>query len=129
MTITGAFEAEYYCRACNWIGDKKDCFKGEVLDICCGNGILTCFIAMQHPECQIIYVDCVANSINIARQIADKLHISNVRFEQSSVVDIVDKKKYDTIFSSLTAVENLTHRVKEPQEDGYVRTMRKGSLG
>lgn len=53
----------------------------SVLDVGCGIGILTTFYAQQHPDCAVLGIDRSPASIDLARQRARELGVTNLRFE------------------------------------------------
>lgn len=94
---------------------KKDAFiAGDILDIGCGNGILTCFLALQHPDARITGLDLSLKAVSVAKELSRSLPINNIHFvtpEESS------QEKYDTLFSCRTVHENAAWKAlcKEPK--------------
>ena len=122
MTITSAYSADYYRKVCNWLFDNKDCIKGRVLDVGCGNGIITCFIASRFPECHVVGIDCVEDAIKVAQQLAKKLQLTNVEFITADIREYEPEEKFDTVFSSLTMASFITETFEEPSKYGYTKT-------
>lgn len=79
-------------------------FGNKVLDIGCGNGIITSFIARSFLESSITGMDLLHNPIQTARHIAESLHISNVCFIQT---DTPPESGYDTVVSIRAMHENI----------------------
>ena len=52
-----------------WIEENRELFGERILDIGCGTGILSCFIAKLLPDSRIISIDRSQNCINIANKI------------------------------------------------------------
>lgn len=54
---------------------------GPVVDLGCGPAEITCELAVRHPELQFVGIDHSPAAIARARANADRLRLSNVRFE------------------------------------------------
>ncbi|MDD5792307.1 MAG: class I SAM-dependent methyltransferase [Erysipelotrichaceae bacterium] len=80
-------------------------FEGEVLDVGCGNGILTCFIAKMNPEAFVLGIDQNREAIEVARSLASSLKLDNIAFENKEMSEISDK--YDHVLSIRTVHENI----------------------
>lgn len=78
----------------------------NILDIACDNGIVTCFYGILYPEAQVLGIDIGGNSIKCAKELAEKLALKNVKFEQ---VDIKKLSKVckDTRFDIMSSVRSL----------------------
>ena len=60
---------------------KYDSFcAGELVDIGCGNGILTCFLALRHPEAVVTGIELSQNAVLAASELAARLQVDNVQF-------------------------------------------------
>lgn len=79
-------------------------WEGEVFDIGCGNGILTCFLALRHPGSPFTGLDLSQNAVSVAEELAKKLQLHNVHFTASGD----PQKMCDTLFSCRTAHENIS---------------------
>lgn len=73
---------------------------GSVLDFGCGPGILTTFYARSFPFVRFIGVDRSPGSIAVARERADRLNLSNVRFECSDLEGKSVDDRVDAIVAS-----------------------------
>jgi hypothetical protein len=80
------------------------------LDLGCGIGILTTFYAQQHPDCAILGIDRSPASIALARQRAQELGLSNLRFE---CLDI-DQQALAGEFDLVIATHTLLQAEREP---------------
>lgn len=86
-----------------FIEDHRECFGKTILDIGCGDGYLTCFIAFLFPESTVIGLDKAPGSERIGQCIADQLGLTNVTFVNKSFAAYTKKnRKFDTVFSSRT---------------------------
>ncbi|MDD6154345.1 MAG: class I SAM-dependent methyltransferase [Eubacteriales bacterium] len=124
LYVSGLSAGNYYREACAWIMENKEYFHGRVLDLGCDNGLLTCFIAKQFPDCQVTGIDRVSKSIDVAKSLADRLSLSNVTFEAADLDDYKPEEKFDLVFSSLTVVENMQYTVEEPEFYGFTSPIR-----
>ena len=73
-----------------------------IVDIGCGNGIISCFLAKTFPESKIIGQDLNANAIACARELATKLELSNTEFIEGDANSLslpVEPASIDLIFS------------------------------
>lgn len=80
-------------------------FEGRVLDVGCGNGIITCFIALLNPDAMVYGIDKNKEAISIAKKIASELKLDNVFFENKEMKDA--KEQYDHVISIRTVHENI----------------------
>jgi SAM-dependent methyltransferase len=74
----------------------------SVLEVGCDNGILLCMFAELFPDAQFIGIDPCEPAINIARERAKSLGLTNIEFQVASVETIVkapDRSAFDLIFS------------------------------
>lgn len=77
---------------------------GDILDMGCGNGILTCFLARIHPDSSVTGLDLSRNAVAAAEELAGRLQADNVRF---ACPQPSRQKEYDTLFSCRTVHENV----------------------
>lgn len=77
---------------------------GDILDMGCGNGILTCFLALLHPDTSVTGLDLSQNAVSTATELSKTLHLNNIQLIRPSGHL---QKKYDTLFSCRTVHENI----------------------
>ena len=116
ISFTGDSDGDYLRTVCNWIRDNKNLFGKRILEVGCDCGILTCFLAKEFPDSQIVAIDHFPEGLEIGRQIATNLGLQNIEFQCEDVVDC--EKKYDTVFSSRTMHEN--HETKQIEDSRYL---------
>ena len=81
--------------------------EGDLFDIGCGNGILTCFLALRCPDLSVTGLELSRNAVTVAEELAGSLQLGNVRFFVSGVSG---QRQCDTLFSSRTVHENIKWR-------------------
>ena len=126
MTFSGLYESDYYRKAINFYSSQADHIKGNILDIGCDNGILTCYLARKFPNSKVVGVERIGYSLAIARELAEKLGLSNVSFIETELSEFNPEEKFETITSSRTLSENSTG-VIEPSLYGFTKTLREVS--
>lgn len=87
---------------------------GDIYDIGCGNGILTCFLALRHPACVITGFELSQNAVSVAEGLADRLQAGNVHFTSQ---EVQGRGQCDTLFSCRTVHENVAWKAlcEEPK--------------
>ncbi len=105
LVYTGCFIADYLRYFFNWIEDNRDMFGHEILDIGCHNGVTTCYLAQQFPDSVVIGIDRVGKSVEVSKQLAERLGLKNVEFLQTDVKNMKGRQ-FDTVVSSRVLQEN-----------------------
>jgi SAM-dependent methyltransferase len=77
---------------------------GRIVELGCGSGLISCFMASRHPDHTIVGVDSCREAVAAATEIAARLKLTNVEFWHSSVLDPPDEK-FDTVIGVTVAVE------------------------
>lgn len=104
------YDRVFFRRAMEALLRYEQFFAGDILDMGCGNGILTCFLARIHPDASVTGLDLSQAAVSAARELAGRLQADNVRFACSQAPG---QKKYekndyhDTVFSCRTVHENV----------------------
>ena len=101
------YDCVFFRRVMEYLLRQEAFFEGDIFDIGCGNGILTCFLALQHPDSLVTGIELSPNAVSVAEELAERLQVSNVRFIGS---ETVRQKKCDTLFSCRTVHENVAWR-------------------
>ncbi|MCA9801799.1 MAG: class I SAM-dependent methyltransferase [Cyanobacteria bacterium HKST-UBA02] len=73
-----------------------------IVDIGCGNGVLSCYLASRYPGAQIIGLDISSEAVSCSIKLAEKLGIENARFLESSAEETAGSlagEKADLIMS------------------------------
>ncbi len=115
------YDRVFFRRAMEALLRYEQFFAGDILDMGCGNGILTCFLARIHPDASVTGLDLSQAAVSAARELAGRLQADNVRFACSQAPG---QKKYekndyhDTVFSCRTVHENVKWRplIEEKKE-------------
>jgi SAM-dependent methyltransferase len=101
----------------SWLVNENVWPPSQVLDLGCENGVLSCFYAMLWPNAEIIGVDQSASAIAAARELANRLNLRNVCFEQRGAREFLDANagRFQVIAATLVMHEFLAgKRAREP---------------
>ena len=69
----------------------------EALDIGCGSGKAVCALAQVFPNSQFTGYDLCEDAIAAARAEADRLQLTNVRFESRDITQLEEPHRYDLV--------------------------------
>ena len=83
----------------------QDIVKGRVADLGSGMGLTSCFMAWNWPECHVTAVEITPNGNIRAKEIAERLGITNIEFIEHDLGDIEQVSKFDLVTTFLTAHE------------------------
>jgi len=83
--------------------------RSAILDLGCGAGYMSTWLALQDESIHVVGVDCSAKMIKSARRHADRLGIKNVRFFRADIEGMLPEGAFDCVIDSATLqyVENL----------------------
>lgn len=91
VTAVRVLEADYrrYIRTLEKFAALKPVLKPpeRVLDLGCGSGVITLWLATLYPDAELIGIDWSEGCIRMAEHFQQKLHLSNVRFQCASYED------------------------------------------
>lgn len=106
MSILAAsfYDRVFFRRVMEYLLRYDTYWTGDIVDIGCGNGILTCFLALQRPGSVITGLELSGNAVAVAEALAKKLQVNNVHFT-SQVMSV--QGQCDSLFSCRTAHENV----------------------
>ncbi|MCI9144477.1 MAG: methyltransferase domain-containing protein [Lachnospiraceae bacterium] len=112
------YDRVFFKRAAEYLLKQDSFFAGDIFDMGCGNGILTCFLALQHPDSSVTGLDLSPGAVRVARELAGKIELQNVRFMPTgeTICEHEDAAPQelpgmcDTLFSCRTAHENAAWR-------------------
>ena len=74
------YDRVFFRRAMEALLRYEQFFAGDILDMGCGNGILTCFLARIHPDASVTGLDLSQAAVSAAQELAGRLRTDNVRF-------------------------------------------------
>jgi SAM-dependent methyltransferase len=80
LDITSQYESRLYRDFVEWLVREGYGAPNWILDVGCGNGILTCLVATLFPESKIVGIDVEPGGIDIGKSIVATLGLSNVEF-------------------------------------------------
>lgn len=113
LIYTGEYDADILRKTCNYIAEHIECFGTKILDVGCDCGLMSCFLAYTFPESEVFAIDRGGNGLEIGKQIAEKLGLSNISFQKALLSDL-DKDAYDTVFSMRLLQENRMDDDRDP---------------
>lgn len=98
------YDRVFFRRTMEYLLRYDSFWSGDIFDIGCGNGILTCFLALQHSDGVVTGLEISSNAISVAEELAERISADNVHFSKT---DALQQGKCDTLFSSRTVHENV----------------------
>lgn len=101
------YDRVFFRRVMEYLLKYDRFFSGDICDIGCGNGVLTCFLALRHSDSDVTGLELSRNAVLTAKKLAERLHVGNVHFTFS---EVPCKKQCDTLFSCRTVHENVAWR-------------------
>lgn len=127
------YDRVFFRRAMECMLQYERFWQGDIFDMGCGNGILTCFLALRYPASAVTGFDLSRNAVSVATELAGRLCVSNARFAEAKAAGQMsnahfaevqaagqahdahyasadDMGKCDTLFSCRTAHENVPWR-------------------
>lgn len=75
------------------------------LDLGCGGGVATCFLASLHPHARVVGVDASPTAITTARAMATDLGLHNIDFVVADIEDFDQGPDFDLVMSSAVWAE------------------------
>lgn len=96
------YDRVFFRRVMEYLLRYDACCTGDIFDIGCGNGILTCFLAQRNPDSAITGFELSPNAVSVAKELAARLHVDNVHFTGHGV-----QGQCDTLLSCRTVHENV----------------------
>lgn len=105
MLMSSFQDGDIIRNTCAWLNSIRGEFGPTVLDVGCGNGIITCFLATILPNSTFLAVDRSANAIAVAKQLRTSLNLQNIMFMNCDYKKL-EGKKFDTVLASRIMDEN-----------------------
>ena len=84
LDLAGQYDSKCYRDFVEWLLSEVREEPSNVLDLGCGNGVLTCLLAHLWPNARVIGVDRNEIGLAVASAIATRVGLKNVEFRQSS---------------------------------------------
>lgn len=98
------YDCVFFRRVMEYLVRYDSFWEGDIFDLGCGNGILTCFLALQHPGSFVTGLELSRNAVSVAEELAGRLPVDNVHF---TIRGALGQKTCDTLFSCRTVHENI----------------------
>jgi 2-polyprenyl-3-methyl-5-hydroxy-6-metoxy-1,4-benzoquinol methylase len=107
QTVVAALE-EHILPLANGIADQLQ--QGiNVLEIGCGSGQATCRLAQLYPQSTFTAYDLCQDAIESATNLAQKLELTNVRFDARDITMLDDEQRFDLVLAF-----DVIHDQKDP---------------
>ena len=86
----------------------------HALDLGCGAGVASCFLALQNPTATVIGVDASPIAIRTASRLAEELDLPNVEFRVADIATCDLGRRFDLVISSAVWAETneLVHNMR-----------------
>ena len=72
---------------------------GDILELGCGAGVVTCFLAQKYPEKKVVGIDLLPDVVATAKKLAQLLGLSNVEFHQEEIAGLQLQKTFGCVLS------------------------------
>ena len=89
-------------------------FRGDVLDVGCGNGVISCFAARHYPEASFVGTDVHAGALRISENVRSLLKLGNMRFLQP---EAMGTQRFYTVLS-VRVMAGCTGQARPGQHPG-----------
>jgi SAM-dependent methyltransferase len=86
----------------------------RVLDIGCGNGVLTCFYAKHFSDSEVVGVDDSTEAVTCAQELSRRLGLTNIQFMKLNLLDNSSFSQIDTGFDLITAIKVMGTAIQLP---------------
>jgi 2-polyprenyl-3-methyl-5-hydroxy-6-metoxy-1,4-benzoquinol methylase len=97
LRLFGVPDVRVHLTACYLLKSLSELSFKSVLDVGCGNGMLTCLIASGYSDCDVVGVDRDKESVNFASRLAAQNDLHNVRFQPGNFESDQLTGSYDVI--------------------------------
>lgn len=98
---------DYYAQMTAWIDSHRNWIGTDIMDIGCGTGVLSCYLARVFPHAFVLGVDRDPAVIAAAGKLAHSLELPNIRFVCEDICGIEEKNLCDTV-----VVSGLSHEMR-----------------
>lgn len=88
LLASSYYDRIFFQKTIDYLIRAERYFKGDVCEVGCGNGILTCFLAQRYPDFAVTGLDLSANAVSAAKEFKEQLAIHNAAFYQQDIADM-----------------------------------------
>ncbi|MFQ5848331.1 MAG: class I SAM-dependent methyltransferase [Candidatus Methylomirabilales bacterium] len=130
IAVTAQYCSRMYREFLGWFLHQRFPGPRALMDVGCDNGILTCFYAALYREAEVVGVDRGAAGIACARELAERLGLTNVRFEVRDLLGLAGAfpdRSFDCMVSTTVFHEVLGFPEGGPGHRG--RSLEDGAVG
>lgn len=120
LLASSFYDRVFFRRVMEYLVKQDSYWTGDIWDIGCGNGILTCFLASRHSDAAVTGLELSGNAVRVAKELAERLQVNNVQFTSRKVSG---QKQCDTLLSCRTVHENVVWKpLREEPEPAALST-------
>jgi trans-aconitate methyltransferase len=111
------YSYDLYRKYFEWLINSHIEAPQKILDLGCDNGVVTCFLAKLFPGSEVVGIDVLEKGITCAKELAEKLGLTNVSFLQTDVKDLQEhfpKNSFDLITAFAVFHEAMEGSSEQP---------------
>ena len=90
--------------------DRDDLNGRKILDAGCGTGQRVLGFAKRYPKAQFQGIDMTTASLEVAKQLAQRHNLQNIKFKKADILNLYLGEKFDFIVST-----GVVHHLSDPQ--------------
>lgn len=102
LDITGQYESKLYRDFIEWLANEQFEPSATILELGCGNGVMSILLASIYPSSKIVAIDLNAKGVEIGRSIAKRLGVKNIEWVVGDVTaphPEIQQKHFDLVIA------------------------------